>query len=56
MDILLSVRNDTPRPMGPIDGDPHLLRAGRDYPIWPSSIAQGYVSFDRVQIDFQVPQ
>ena len=43
-----------PRPMGPIDGDPHILRAGRDY----SNLAfehsvQGYVAFDRVQIDFQ---
>lgn len=42
-----------PKPVGPIKGDPHLLRAGRDYPIWPSSITQGYVAFDRVQIDFQ---
>lgn len=41
-----------PRPMGPIGGDPHILRAGRDYPIWPSSIAQGYVEVDRIQIDF----
>lgn len=41
-----------PRPMGPISGDPHTLRAGRDYPIWPSSVAQGYVAVDRVQIDF----
>lgn len=42
----------TPRPMGEIGGDPHLLRAGRDYPIWPSSIAQGYVEIDRVAIEF----
>ncbi len=41
-----------PRPMGRIDGDPHLLRAGRDYPIWPSSIAQGYVEVDRIAIAF----
>jgi hypothetical protein len=41
-----------PRPMGPIRGDPHLLRAGRDYPIWPSSVAQGYVVVDRVRIEF----
>ncbi len=41
-----------PRPMGRIDGDPHLLRAGRDYPIWPSSIAQGYVEIDRIAIEF----
>jgi len=41
-----------PRPMGRIGGDPHQLRAGRDYPIWPSSIAQGYVEVDRVSIEF----
>ncbi|RYE10709.1 MAG: hypothetical protein EOP22_03640 [Hyphomicrobiales bacterium] len=41
-----------PRPMGRIDGDPHILRAGRDYPIWPSSIAQGYVEIDRIAIEF----
>jgi hypothetical protein len=41
-----------PRPMGRIAGDPHLLRAGRDYPIWPSSIAQGYVEVDRVAFEF----
>ena len=41
-----------PRPMGHIGGDPHLLRAGRDYPIWPSSIAQGYIEVDRVEIAF----
>lgn len=41
-----------PRPMGRIDGDPHRLRAGRDYPIWPSSIAQGYIEVDRIGIEF----
>lgn len=41
-----------PRPMGPIKGDPHILRAGRDYPIWPASIAQGYIAIDRIQIEF----
>ena len=41
-----------PRPMGPVNGDPHLLRAGRDYPLWPSSVAQGYVAVDRVSIEF----
>lgn len=41
-----------PRPMGLIDGDPHQLRAGRDYPIWPSSVAQGYVEVDRIRFDF----
>jgi hypothetical protein len=41
-----------PRPMGKIAGDPHILRAGRDYPIWPSSIAQGYIEVDRISIEF----
>ena len=41
-----------PRPMGKIAGDPHVLRAGRDYPIWPSSIAQGYIEVDRISIEF----
>lgn len=44
-----------PKPMGAINGDPHRLRAGRDYPIWPSSVAQGYVIIDKVQIEFQEP-
>lgn len=41
-----------PRPMGPLAGDPHRLRAGKDYPIWPSSIAQGYVFLDTIEIEF----
>lgn len=46
----------TPKPMGPIQGEPHILRAGKDYPIWPSSVPQGYVAVDRVQIDFPDPR
>lgn len=42
-----------PRPMGAIQGDPHRLRAGKDYPVWPSSIAQGYVAVDQIRIDFE---
>lgn len=41
-----------PKPMGPIAGDPHQLRAGKDYPVWPSSIAQGYVAVDTIRIDW----
>ncbi len=41
-----------PKPMGPLTGDPHLLRAGKDYPVWPSSIAQGYVAVDTIRIDW----
>jgi len=39
-------------PMGPIDGDPHVLRAGRDYPLWQSELPEGYVFFDTVEIKF----
>jgi hypothetical protein len=39
-------------PMGPIRGDPHLLRAGRDYPVWQSELPEGWLELDRVQIDF----
>src|SRR5262249_10153589 len=35
-----------PRPLGPLAGDPHRLRPGKDYPVWPSSIAQGYLAVD----------
>ena len=44
-----------PLPMGPLSGDPHQLRAGRDYPLWPSSIAQGYVAVDTIQVEFSAP-
>ncbi len=40
------------RPMGEIRGDPHLLRAGRDYPVWTSRLPEGYVQLDTVRIDF----
>ena len=39
-------------PMGPIDGDPHLLRPGRDYPIWRSRLPEGYVVLDTLRIEF----
>ncbi|MBI1915372.1 MAG: hypothetical protein HYS12_11630 [Planctomycetes bacterium] len=42
----------TPRPMGTLAGDPHRLRPGKDYPVWPSSIAQGYVAVDTIQIAY----
>ena len=41
-----------PRPLGPLEGAPHLLRAGRDYPVWPSSVAQGYVAIDEFRIEY----
>ena len=38
--------------MGPISGDPHLLRAGRDYPVWTSRLPEGYVELDEVRVEF----
>jgi len=40
------------RPMGPISGDAHRLRAGRDYPVWASALPEGYVQLDTVKIEF----
>ena len=39
-------------PMGPIDGDPHILRPGHDYPVWQSRLPEGYVILDEVRIQF----
>jgi len=41
-----------PRPMGILSGDPHRLRPGKDYPVWPSSVAQGYVAVDTIRIEY----
>src|SRR6266851_3617870 len=30
-------------PMGPIAGDKHILRPGKDYPVWTSKLPEGYV-------------
>ena len=38
-------------PMGPLDGDPHILRPERDYPVWRHRLPEGYVTLDEVRID-----
>ena len=40
------------QPMGPIAADPHILRAGRDYPVWTSRLPEGYIQLDTVKIEF----
>ena len=40
-------------PMGAIDGDMHLLRAARDYPVWRHKLPEGYVTLDEVRIEFR---
>ncbi len=52
IDIMFILFPLTVRPMGEIDGDPHVLRPGKDYPVWQSSLPEGYVELDRLQIDF----
>ncbi len=39
-------------PMGPIAGDPHILRPEKDYPVWRSRLPEGYVVLDEVRIEF----
>lgn len=39
-------------PMGDINGDPHLLRPEKDYPVWRSQLPEGYVTLDEVSIEF----
>ena len=41
-------------PMGPLNGDPHRLRADRDYPVWRSRLPEGYVVLDDIRIRFAV--
>ena len=38
--------------MGPLDGDPNILRAARDYPVWTSRLPEGYVTLKEVRIEF----
>lgn len=51
-DIMFVLFPLTVDPMGPIVGDPHRLRPGRDYPVWRSRLPEGYVTLDDVRIEF----
>jgi hypothetical protein len=51
-DILLVLFPLDVSPMGPLDGDPHLLRPEKDYPVWRSRLPEGYVMLDDVRIEF----
>jgi len=39
-------------PMGEMDGDMHVLRPEKDYPVWCSRLPEGYVMLDTVRIEF----
>jgi hypothetical protein len=51
-DILLVLHPLDVAPMGPIAGEPHVLRPERDYPVWRGRLPEGYVMLDEVQIEF----
>lgn len=51
-DIMLVLFPLTVAPMGPVEGDPHILRPGRDYPVWQSRLPEGYVTLAEVGIIF----
>lgn len=52
-DILFVLYPLQVEPMGTIDGDPHLLRPEKDYPVWRSRVPEGYILLDSVRIEFQ---
>ena len=50
-DILFVLHPLDVAPMGPIEGEPHLLRPERDYPVWRGRLPEGYVMLDEVRIE-----
>ena len=52
VNIMLVLFPLTVAPMGPINGDPHILRPGKDYPVWTSRLPEGYLLLDEVRIEF----
>jgi len=52
VDILLVLYPLDVASMGPVAGDPHILRPEKDYPVWRSRLPEGYVMLDEIRIDF----
>ena len=52
VNIMLVLWGVNVAPMGPIDGDMHVLRPERDYPVWRSELPEGYITLHEVKIDF----
>lgn len=42
-------------PASPIQGDPHQLRAGKDYPLDRTRLPSGHVTLDEIRIEFATP-
>lgn len=51
-DIILVLGGIDVRPAEPIDGDPHILRAGEDYAADPSRLPEGILYLDEIRIEF----
>jgi len=52
VDLLLVLFPLHVEPAAPIDGDPHILRAGKDYPLRTERLPSGEVWLDEVRIDY----
>lgn len=50
--ILLALHPLHIEPMEPLDGDMHLQRPEKDYPVWRSRLPEGYVKMDEIRIEF----
>jgi hypothetical protein len=51
-DLILVLHPLDVQPKEPIEGDPHLLRAGTDYEVDQSRLPSGWVMIDEVKIEF----
>ena len=52
IDIILVIFGLDVRPAVPVDGDPHLLLAGKDWPVDESRLPAGYIELDTVRIEY----
>ena len=52
IDIMLILFPLEIAPMGIVAGDPDILRPEKDYPVWRSLLPEGYVTLDRIDIEF----
>ena len=53
-DIILVLHPLDVVPAAPIDGDPHLLKAGEDYAVDLTRLPSGHITLDEVWIEFAV--
>ncbi|CAN5833809.1 hypothetical protein BH10CHL1_BH10CHL1_14400 [soil metagenome] len=55
VDIMLILFPLKIEPMGEIEGDIHVLRPEKDYPVWRAPLPEGYVTLDTIKIEFATP-